>query len=124
MDRHEGASDGRQPHPYDSSSKVLQAGRVIALCHHERWDGSGYPSGLAGEEIPLWGRICAVADVFDAITSERPYKKAFSNEEAMRVLRMGRGTQFDSRVVDVFFEQLEEILAIQAQHRDPAPSGG
>ena len=55
-----------------SSSALLQAGRVIALCHHERWDGSGYPNGTAGEAIPLWARICAVADVFDAVTSERP----------------------------------------------------
>ena len=72
-------------------------------------DGAGYPSGLAGEDIPLWGRICAVADVFDAVTSERPYKPAFPNDEAMRILRDGRGSQFDPRVVDVFFERLEEI---------------
>ncbi len=101
-----------------SSSKVLQAGRTIALSHHERWDGSGYPNGLAGEEIPLGGRICAVADVFDAMTNERPYKKAFPNEEAYDVLRGGRGTQFDPEVVDVFFESLPHILAIQAQYRD------
>jgi putative two-component system response regulator len=100
----------------NSSSQVLQAGRVIALCHHERWDGEGYPSGLAGENIPLWGRICAVADVFDAITSERPYKPALPNEEAIRALQEGRGTQFDPRVLDAFFERFEEILAVQAEY--------
>jgi putative two-component system response regulator len=101
-----------------SSSELLEAGRVIALCHHERWDGSGYPEGLAGENIPLLGRICAVADVFDAVTSERPYKPAYPNEDALRILRDGRGIQFDPRVVDVFLECFEEILAIQTKHRD------
>ena len=103
----------------NSTSQLLQAGRVIALYHHERWDGEGYPSGLAGENIPLWGRICSVADVFDAVTSERPYKRALSNDEAIRILREGRGTQFDPHVVDVFFEHFEEILVVQTKYRDP-----
>jgi len=102
----------------NSASEILQAGRVIALHHHERWDGAGYPNGLAGSDIPLWGRICAVADVFDAVTSERPYKPAFPNEEALQLLREGRGKHFDPRVVDVFFECLDEILAIQKRHKD------
>jgi putative two-component system response regulator len=102
----------------NSTSQILQAGRVIALHHHERWDGAGYPNGLAGSDIPLWGRICAVADVFDAVTSERPYKPAYPNEDALQVLRDGRGKHFDPRVVDVFFECLEDILAIQAMFRD------
>jgi len=101
-----------------SSSNLLQAGEVIALSHHEKWDGSGYPKGLAGEDIPLYGRICAVADVFDALTSERPYKKAFSNEKAYEILREGRGTQFDPKVLDVFFERLNAVVAIQEQHSD------
>jgi cyclic di-GMP phosphodiesterase len=101
-----------------SSSQILQAGHVIALHHHERWDGGGYPNGLAGSAIPLWGRICAVGDVFDAVTSERPYKPAFPNEEALQILRDGRGKHFDPRVVDVFFECLEEILAIQTKYGD------
>lgn len=102
----------------NSSSQILQAGKVIALHHHERWDGAGYPAGLAGSDIPLWGRICAVADVFDAVTSERPYKPAFPNEEALQLLRDGKGKHFDPRVIDVFFECLEEILAIQNKYKD------
>jgi putative two-component system response regulator len=102
----------------NSSSKILQAGRIIAKTHHERWDGAGYPSGLAGTDIPLWGRICAVGDVFDAVTSERPYKPAFPNEEALKLLQDGRGKHFDPRVVDVFFERLDEILKIQQKYKD------
>lgn len=102
----------------NSTSEILQAGRVIALNHHERWDGGGYPNGLSGSDIPLWGRICAVADVFDAVTTERPYKPAFPNEEALQILRDGRGKHFDPRVVDVFFNCLEDILSVQAKYRD------
>lgn len=101
-----------------STSKILQAGTVIAGSHHERWDGGGYPRGLVGHDIPLWGRICAVGDVFDAVTSERPYKPAFPNDEALQILKDGRGKHFDPRVVDVFFECLEEILAIQKKYRE------
>ena len=102
----------------NSSSPILQAGRIMAKHHHERWDGGGYPEGLSGMDIPLWGRICAVGDVFDAITSERPYKPAFPNEEALQLLRDGRGKHFDPRVVDVFFECLDDILAIQEKFKD------
>jgi putative two-component system response regulator len=102
----------------NSSSQILQAGKVIALHHHERWDGGGYPAGLSGSDIPLWGRICAVADVFDAVTSERPYKPAFPNEEALKILRDGKGKHFDPRVIDVFFECLEDIFAIQHKYQD------
>ncbi|HMD36576.1 MAG TPA: HD domain-containing phosphohydrolase, partial [Vicinamibacterales bacterium] len=102
----------------NSTSHVIEAGRVIALHHHEWWDGSGYPYGLAGERIPLWGRICAVADVFDAITSQRPYKPAFSNDEGLRVLHDGRGTHFDPRIIDVFVDRFDEIRHVQERLRD------
>ena len=102
----------------NSSSHILQAGKVIAQHHHERWDGGGYPNGLSGGDIPLWGRICAVADVFDAVTSERPYKPAFPNEDALQLLRDGKGKHFDPRVIDVFFECLDDILKIQDKYKD------
>jgi putative nucleotidyltransferase with HDIG domain len=85
-----------------SSSPVLQMGAVIAASHHERWDGAGYPAGLAGEAIPLVGRIVAVADVFDALTHDRPYKSLWPVEQAIAELRRGAGSQFDPRVVDAF----------------------
>jgi len=102
----------------NSSSKLLQAGQLIAETHHEWWDGSGYPNGIAGEQIPLCGRICAVADVFDAMTSVRPYKPAYSNEHAYQILRRERGTHFDPRIVDVFFESLSEVIEVQSRYRD------
>lgn len=102
----------------NSSSKLLQAGQVIAMSHHEWWDGSGYPKGLSGEDIPLSGRICAVADVFDAVTSVRPYKPAYSNEQACEILRNERGTHFDPHIVDVFFAHLHEVIEVQARYRD------
>ncbi len=101
-----------------SSSELLQAGETIAMSHHEKWDGSGYPNGLEGENIPLPGRICAVADVFDALTTERPYKKAFPNEDALKIMEDGKGKHFDPKVIDAFFKSIEEMLAIQKDHRD------
>lgn len=97
----------------ESNSDFLKAGDVIAASHHEKWDGSGYPNGLKGEEIPHFGRICAVADVFDALTTKRPYKEAFSNEEAFDILKKGHETHFDPEVVDVFFEKVEDIINVQ-----------
>jgi PAS domain S-box-containing protein len=85
-----------------SNSPVLQAATVIAASHHERWDGTGYPSGLGGEAIPLEGRVTAVADVFDALTHDRPYKSAWTSEEAVAEIRRASGTQFDPRVVNAF----------------------
>jgi HD domain len=85
-----------------SSSPVLQMAAVIAASHHERWDGAGYPGGLAGEVIPLVARIVAVADVFDALTHDRPYKSAWSVEEAISEIQRGAGSQFDARVVRAF----------------------
>jgi len=86
----------------ESGSPVLQMGTTIAESHHERWDGAGYPYGLAGESTPLVGRIVAVADVFDALTHSRPYKSAWPVEEALAEIERGAGTQFDPRVVEAF----------------------
>ena len=101
-----------------STSELLQVGETIALCHHEKWDGSGYPKGLAGEDIPLYGRIISVANVFDALTTTRPYKSRIPNEEALELIRNGRGTHFDPKVVDIFFENIDEILEIQRTFED------
>ncbi len=96
-----------------SGSELLELAATIALTHHERVDGSGYPRGLAGPEIPLEGRIAAVADVFAALTSDRRYRSALPFEEALEVVRAGRGSQFDAEVVDVLLERPQEVLAIQ-----------
>jgi putative two-component system response regulator len=99
-------------------SDLLQMASLIALSHHEKWDGSGYPQGLKGGAIPLVGRICAVADVFDALMSERPYKKPFSLEKSLAVMREGRGTHFDPAVLDSFFQHLDQVLEIRNKYRD------
>jgi putative two-component system response regulator len=101
-----------------SSSNYLAAGRSIALAHHEKWDGSGYPAGLAGEDIPLFGRICAIADVFDALTSKRPYKEPYPNEKALEIMREGRGTHFQPELLDLFFDNFAMVEEIQKQFRD------
>ncbi|HST70324.1 MAG TPA: HD domain-containing phosphohydrolase [Solirubrobacterales bacterium] len=97
----------------DADSELLQMAGRIALTHHEWFDGSGYPRGLQGEEIPIEGRIVAVADVFDALLSDRPYRPAMSAEEAEAILKEGRGTQFDPEVVDVLLEHLEDAQALR-----------
>lgn len=101
-----------------SPSMLLQAGEVIALTHHEKWDGSGYPNGIAGEDIPRWGRICAVADVFDALTSDRVYRKAMPKEKALAIMRDGRGSHFEPMLVDLFFSQLDDMVEIQQTYQD------
>jgi putative two-component system response regulator len=97
------------------NSPILRMASVIAMTHHERWDGSGYPNGLAGAQIPIEGRITAVADVFDALSSERPYKRAFPREKCLAILAEGRGTQFDPAVLDAFFDHKAEIFNVQEQ---------
>ncbi|WP_296508513.1 HD domain-containing phosphohydrolase [Rhodoferax sp.] len=104
----------------DSTSRVLQAGAEIALGHHEKFDGSGYPNGLKGDEIPVSSRIVAVADVFDALTSERPYKKAWTLEEAVDFLNAGSGTHFDPVCVQAFLNGFDEVLEIRDRFRDDA----
>ena len=104
-----------------SDSVVFQEAAAIAISHHEKFDGSGYPYGVAGEAIPLCGRIVAVADVFDALTSERPYKKAWPVERAFDCLREGSGRHFDPACVNAFFARQSEVLRIQMQYWDASP---
>jgi putative two-component system response regulator len=85
-----------------SRSALVQAAEEIARSHHERWDGTGYPAGLAGEAIPLAGRICAICDVFDALVSNRPYKTAWPVDEALAEIRDQAGRQFDPRLTELF----------------------
>jgi putative two-component system response regulator len=99
-------------------SELFEMAASTALTHHEKWDGEGYPSGLAGEQIPLEGRIAAVADVFDALTSERPYKSAWTVEEAVDYIREQSGKHFDPAIVDVFMSKITEIKQIKEHHPD------
>lgn len=96
-------------------SGLLRMAQRIALTHHEKWDGSGYPNGLAGEDIPIEGRIVAIADVFDALTSERPYKQAWPVEEAVAFLREQSGQHFDPDLVELFIQQLPAVLEVKAR---------
>ena len=98
-------------------SELLRAAEVIALTHHEKWDGSGYPHGREGENIPLFGRICAVADTFDSITAYNGGEWQASNEEAREVIQAGRGSDFDPQVVDAFFHCFDEIVTLQRRFR-------
>ena len=102
----------------DADDDFTKAGRVIALSHHEKWDGSGYPKGLKGEDIPLLGRITAIADVFDALTSKRPYKAPMSNEKAFGIIEKSVGNHFDPGVGKAFFGGIDKILFNQKQHTD------
>lgn len=105
----------------ESSSKVLEAGAEIALGHHEKYDGSGYPSGQKGDEIPIFSRIVAVADVFDALTSERPYKKAWSLERAAEHIKASAGQHFDPKCVSTFFAHWGRVLEIRQRFNDEKP---
>ena len=109
---------------HGSDSALLEMAAVIAVSHHEWWDGSGYPAGLAGTDIPIEGRIVAIADVFDALTSLRRYKRAFSMDEAIEIMRGERGTHFDPDLLDAFFRDVDELVAVNRSFSDrdePAP---
>ena len=96
----------------DDAGLMLTFGKQIARHHHEKWDGSGYPDGLAGEAIPLSARLMAVADVYDALISERPYKQAMTHDEALAFIRNGSGSHFDPRVVDALESCVDEVRQI------------
>ncbi|HEX4124696.1 MAG TPA: response regulator [Tepidisphaeraceae bacterium] len=100
------------------NARFLQMAREIAVTHHERFDGSGYPNGLVGEQIPLCGRIVAVADVYDALTSRRVYKDAMSHAQALAIVLQGRGNHFDPEVVDAFLRAEQQVLAVWERLRD------
>jgi len=99
-----------------SDAEFIRMGETMSMCHHEKWDGSGYPNRLKGIEIPIAARIAAIADVFDALTSRRPYRKPFSVGESLAIIREGRESHFDPDVVDAFFAMQDEILAIKKQY--------
>jgi putative two-component system response regulator len=97
----------------DSDSGLIAMAENIALTHHEKWDGSGYPRGMAGDKIPLVGRVTAIADVFDALISKRPYKDPFTVEKSLGIIRESRGKHFDPAVVDAFFSIHDKVMEIQ-----------
>ena len=102
----------------DEDDDYLKTAALIALEHHERWDGTGYPNGKKGENISIYGRIVAIADVFDALLSERPYKQAWHFEEALAYIKQERGSHFDPVLIDLFFENLDTIKSIYWELKD------
>lgn len=102
----------------NSRSTMLEKGAIIAWTHHEKFNGSGYPRGLSGEDIPIEGRIAAICDVFDALTSDRVYKKAYPIDKAVEILREGRGSHFDPVLLDLFLNAMDEVLAIKGEFVD------
>lgn len=97
----------------NSSNDILRIGQNIARSHHERWDGGGYPDGLTGEKIPLEARICAIADIYDALTSPRPYKTRMEQDDAYNLIVNSSGTLLDPRLVSIFQNNYKEILKLQ-----------
>ena len=102
----------------DHPTELMQMAREVALTHHEKWDGSGYPNGLKGEEIPITGRITALADVFDALTSSRPYKKAWSTEDAVKFIADNAGSHFDPALAARFPEIVDKVVALREEFSD------
>ncbi len=101
-----------------NSSPIITMAAKIALSHHEKWDGTGYPLGLAREDIPLSGRITAVADVFDALASKRPYKPAFPLDKCFAIIEEGSGTHFDPSVAEAFLACREAVVDVRMQFAD------
>lgn len=102
----------------EQTSELLKAAKIAAATHHEKWNGKGYPNNIKGEDIPIYGRIISIADVFDALTSVRPYKKAWPVEEAVDLIKRESGEQFDPAVVDAFFKAFDKIMEIKEKHAD------
>ena len=106
------------------ASPILRLAASVAYSHHEKWDGTGYPLGLSGSDIPIEGRITAIADVFDALSTKRPYKGAFEMAHCFQVLEEGRGTHFDPEVLDAFFAAIDQIMDVYNTHSDQADETG
>lgn len=102
----------------ESDSDLIELAKVVAMTHHEKWDGTGYPKQLKGTDIPIEGRIVAVADVFDALTSVRPYKDAWPVEKAITLMREQKGKHFDPQLVDLFEQELDKILEVKNRWQD------
>ena len=100
----------------DDDSELLQLAKIVALTHHEKWNGKGYPNRLSGEDIPRVGRIVAIADVFDALTSKRPYKEAWPVDDAISWIQNSAGKHFDPQLVPIFVNALPEILEVKMEH--------
>jgi putative two-component system response regulator len=103
----------------ESQSRLLNLGATIALTHHEKWDGTGYPAGLAGDDIPAVGRVTAIADVFDSLTNDRVYRPALEVGEAVQVMRQGDGTHFDPGYLDVFLESIPTVISLRDKNPEP-----
>lgn len=125
--RHYSSSEMRDQELYSHVISMANSGRelsllemamVIALCHHEQWDGSGYPLKLAGKEIPLTARVVACVDVYDALGSERPYKKPMAEEQCQEILKQGSGSHFDPAIIEAFFENIDQIIEVKQQWMD------
>lgn len=101
-----------------SNRKLLKMAATVAHEHHEKWDGSGYPQGLKGEEISIYGRITALADVFDALGSDRCYKKAWADDDIFHLIKDQRAKHFDPKLVDIFFEHIEEFFEVRNKYVD------
>jgi putative two-component system response regulator len=102
----------------DDDSDLINLAKIVALTHHEKFNGKGYPNGLAGTDIPIEGRIVAIADVFDALTSVRPYKEAWSVEKAISFMQEQSGEHFDPELITLFIQELDQILEIKQRWKD------
>ena len=104
----------------DSKVPVILKSKVVALTHHEKYDGTGYPLKLKGNEIPVEGRLVAIADVFDALTSKRVYKAQLPEDQALKIMKEGRGTHFDPEMLDCFFDSIDDVSEIRSRYEDKA----